>query len=315
MHRFSFDHVLRDLSMRQLRAVAAVGQTGSLAGASKLLHVTAPAVSRQLRLAEEAAGVPLFDRIRRRLVPTAAGRMVVTAYARVESALLDCAADLRALRDGLEGRVAVGVVATAKYFMPHLLAAFRQKHPGIQLDIHVGTRGSILEELESYTHDVTIMGRPPEGMELVTQVMGEHPFVIIAAPSHRLVGRGPLTMADLASEQFLVRERASGTRILNENLFEQAGMSRVARMGIGSNETIKQGVMAGLGIAVLSAHTVAVEVAEGRIVVLPVAGLPVVRCWYLVRRADKQLSPSAQLLWDFAREEGARFLPELSPPA
>lgn len=311
MKTFSLSHRLADSGLRQLRAVAAVAGAGTLSGAAKRLHVTPPAVAQQLKLATEAAGLPLFERIDRKMVATEAGRIVLAAGVRVESALADSAAELLALRDGLAGRVSVGVISTAKYFMPHVLAAFRDLHPDIQLDIEVGNRGDIVEALEHYAYDVAVMGRPPQGLDLVTELIGEHPHVIIAPPGHPRAGDQVFSIAELASELFLVRETGSGTRSLNEHLFEEAGMGQVSRMQIGSNETIKQGVMAGLGVAFISGHTIAAEVAEGRLCVLPVRGLPVQRAWFIVRRADKRLFPAGELLWDFVEAEAAASMPEL----
>lgn len=309
MQSFSLHHIFTDLSMRQLRAVAAVAEAGTLAGAAKLLHVTPPAVAQQLHLVEDAAGLPLFDRIEGRMVATEAAQKLLVARTRVESAIADCAAEVSALCDGLGGRVSIGVISTAKYFAPHVLAAFVERHPDIKLQIEVGNRGDVIAALESYAYDMTIMGRPPDDLELVTERIADHPHVVIASPSHPLVGRKKLTFADLASEVFLVRERGSGTRMLVERLLDEAGVSSVERMQIGSNESMKQGVMAGLGIAFISADTIGAEVDSGRLCVLDVAGLPVMRSWFLVRPPDKHLFPAATALWEFIAREASEIVP------
>ncbi|MEM9694645.1 MAG: LysR family transcriptional regulator [Myxococcota bacterium] len=307
----SLRHIFTDVSLRQLRGVAAVAEAGTLAGAAKILHVTPPAIAQQLRIIEDCAGMPLFDRLDGRMVPTEAGREVLNAHARVESTLAACGAEVAALRDGLGGRVSVGVISTAKYFAPHILAGFLGQHPNIKLEIKVGDRDDIIEGIEDYGYDLIIMGRTPDQVVLESVEIGQHPHVVIAPPDHPLAAREKVTFAELKDELFLVRERFSGTRALVERLFEEAGIRNPRRMEIGSNETIKQGVMAGLGIAFISAHTIAAETTAGRLCILEVEGLPIMRQWFIVRRPDKELLPAAKLLWDFVEARGAEFLPRM----
>ena len=155
------------------------------------------------------------------------------------------------------------------------------------------------------------MGRPPETLEVERAIIGEHPHIIIASPDHRLARKPRVTMADLAQETFLVREEGSGTRILMESLFKGEGVEPIIGMEIGSNETIKQAVMADMGLAFISAHTTAAELADGRLVKLNVAGLPLIRQWFVVRRADKRLMPAANALWTFLSTEGRKYLPKI----
>jgi len=154
-----------------------------------------------------------------------------------------------------------------------------------------------------------VMGRPPADINVDVRQLGRHPHIIIAARGHWLARDSGLSLADLAHETFLTREPGSGTRMLMEGLFQKADLEPVIGMEMDSNETIKQAVIAGLGIAFISAHTVANELAEGRLVVLDVAGLPVVRQWYAIRRSDKVLLPPAQAMFDFVGSEGSNYLP------
>nr|WP_294520428.1 LysR family transcriptional regulator [uncultured Rhodopila sp.] len=300
-------------SLRQLRALGAITSTKSLSAAAAHLSVTPPAVTQQLNLLEDAlGGVPLFERTPTGARPTDAGREVLAALERVEAALSDCATAIQALRGMDGGRVAVGVISTAKYFAPFALAAFQRSYPNVKMRIVVGNRSEIIAALERFDLDIAIMGRPPEHFPIERAVVGDHPHVIIAAADHCLVQRKHIPLAEVAREGFLLREPGSGTRALLLALFAQPDLPIGPRMEIGSNETIKQAVMAGMGIALLSAHTIAAEVADGRLAVLDVEGLPIMRQWFVVRRSERRLLPAAQALWNHLVWSGADFLPRTS---
>lgn len=303
---------LSGITLKQLRALTAVIEEGSNAGAAGRLNVTPPAIALQLKIIEEEAGLPLLERTPDGLKPTAAGIEILTTTNNIESALADCSEALRALKQGEGGRVSVGVVSTAKYFAPRAFAAFARQHPNVDIDLFVGNRADIVSELERFHRDIVIMGRPPETIELVTKVIGAHPHIVIAPTDHRLVGKRGLKLAALTGEKWLVREYGSGTRLLMERLFEEAGGAPRIAMEIGSNETIKQAVMAGLGIAFLSAHTVALELKTRQLAALDVRGLPAMRSWFAVRRADKRLLPATELLWNYLTTRGRDFLPRVS---
>jgi LysR family transcriptional regulator for metE and metH len=304
----------RATSLRQLRALATTAEQGGISAAASVLGLTPPAVSQQLRLLESAlGGVPLLARGAEGLRPTSAGREVLAALSRIEAALADCAAGIDALRGLASGGVSVGAVSTAKYFAPFALAAFQRAHPGIEISVRVGNRQQIVALLEAFDLDIAITGYPPDRLKLERAVIGAHPHVIIAAPDHRLVRRRRIPLERLNAETFLLREPGSGTRDLMRRLFGTAMPPGRNAVELGSNETIKQAVMAGMGIALLSAHTVAAEVNDGRIAVLDVEGLPIVRQWFIVRRQDARVLPAAQALWKHFLNEGGKFLPALAP--
>lgn len=301
-------------SLRQLRALGALVEAGNIAGAADALALTPPAVSQQLRLLEEALGsVPLFERTPAGARPTEAGREALTALLRIEAALTDCAAAVDALRGLDGGRVSVGIVSTAKYFAPFALAAFQRQYPRVDLRVRVSNRADMVAAFESFELDLAIMGYPPDHLALERVVLGDHPHVIIAAPDHPLVGRGRIGLDEAAMQSFLLREPGSGTRDLVQRLFGVAEARGGRRIEIGSNETIKQAVMAAMGVALISAHTVAAEVADGRLVILDVEGLPVMRQWFLVRRTEKRPLPAAAALWAYLVEHGEGFLPRVGP--
>jgi DNA-binding transcriptional LysR family regulator len=304
------EDLIRSLTVKQLRALAAVADTGAVSAAARRLGVTPPAVTMQVQLLEAATELPLLDRSGDRFRPTDAGREVVEAVARIESAIRDCVAALEAMK-GLEGgRVSVAIVSTAKYFAPMALGAFARAHPKVELSLSVGNRAEVLSLLRGDRVDVAIMGRPPEEIDTVRTVIGDHPHIVVAPPDHPLVGRR-LEPGALAGHTFLMREQGSGTRALMERLFAEEGIKTKSGMEIGSNETIKQAVIAGLGLAFISAHTVAAEIADGRLVALDVAGLPIMRQWHVVRRAGKRLTPPAEAMNIFLSERGAEFLPHV----
>jgi molybdate transport repressor ModE-like protein len=306
-------HFRRDLTVRQLRALAAVHEMGSVTAAAKRLNLTQPAVTLQLRNLEALAGLPLVQRTGEGMRLTDAGREVMALTERIEAALIGCEQTLDMIAGRSGGRVSIGAVSTAKYFVPFVIAAFSKRHPKIDVILEVGNREDIRQALRGYDLDLAIMGQPPLDVAVEKRLLGEHPHAIVAAADHWLVKDAGLAVVDLTYETFITRERGSGTRMLMEQFFQASDLQPKIGMEMDSNETIKQAVIAGLGVAFISLHTVASELQDGRLVVLDVAGLPVMRQWYAVRRIDKELLPPAQAMLDFLGEEGFRYLPS-GPP-
>jgi len=263
---------------------------------------------------EKKAGLPLVERLGEGAIPTTAGEVLLRVAHRIEALLSECDQEITRLKGIKGGRVVAGVVSTAKYFAPKALAAFRQTHPEVELRLAVRNREETIAALRDLVLDLAIMGRPPENLDLESVVLGDHPNIIIAAGNHPLAGK-EVTIQGLADETFFIRELGSGTRMLMERLFREAGFSPNIGMEIGSNETIKQAVIAGLGIAFISAHTVACEIADGRLTALNVQGLPIVRKWYVVRLREKAVMPAAEAMWRFLASEGHLFLPQPSTKA
>jgi LysR family transcriptional regulator for metE and metH len=306
---------MRHVTLRQLRTFAEVVKAGSFAAASQALHLTPPAVTIQMRELEQRAGLPLVERTATGVVPTEAGREVLQAAQRIEVTLSECADALSALRGVEGGHVAIGVVSTAKYFAPAALGAFARAHPSVEVRLDVGNRAAIIAALAANTLDLALTGRPPEDLAVDKAVIGEHPHLVIAPPEHPLARRRRVPATALADQTFVVREPGSGTRGLMERFFTEAAITPRVGMEMNSNETIKQAVMAGLGIAFLSAHTVAVELADGRLVSLDVVGLPIVRQWFIVKLAKRRLLPAAAALRQFLIDEGRTFLPTVEAAA
>jgi DNA-binding transcriptional LysR family regulator len=306
---------MKDVTLRQLRFLTEVVRTGSLAAAANRLHLTAPAIAQQLRLLERSVGLALLERGPDGQRATEAGRLLVDASIRVDAELAVCAEALGALRSAAAGHVTLGVVSTAKYFAPFVLASFQRVRRDVRISLRIGNRDEVLSWLADFEIDLAVMGRPPAGLEVEQEVFGEHPYVVVASPVHPLAGQGDLPFERVAVEHFLVRERGSGTRLHLDALFTAAGAEIGTGMELTSNETIKQSVMAGLGIALISAHTVAAEVRDGRLVVLDVRGLPIRRHWLVVRMARRAISPATRALWDFVVAEAGAELPVLAGSA
>jgi LysR family transcriptional regulator, low CO2-responsive transcriptional regulator len=300
---------VRELTIRQLRALATVQETRSVTAAANQLHLTQPAVTLQLRNLQALAGLPLIQRTGDGMLLTDAGREVLTLCERVEVAIADCETSLEMIAGKTAGRISIGAVSTSKYFVPFAISGFSKLHPNIDIKLTIGNRQETIAALSGYEVDFAIMGRPPVGIDMDVHLIGDHPHVIIAPTTHRLARKSGLVLADLANETFLTRELGSGTRGLMEQLFETAGVRPNIGMAMSSNETIKQAVIAGLGIAFISAHTVATELDERRLVTLDVKGLPVVRQWFVLSRKDKVLMPPARAMLEFLSAKGAQFLP------
>lgn len=302
---------MKNVTLKQLRILAAVSKTGSMAAAARELNVTPPAITMQMQLLEQMIGLPVIERTGEKTAPTTAGEKILKASQRIQAILSECDQEIGQLKGIRGGRISVGVVSTAKYFAPRALAAFRDKHPGVEVRLLVSNRQETIRLLECLELDVAIMGRPPENLDLDSEVIGDHPHVIVGCGDHPLAFTD-LKIHDLSSENFFVRELGSGTRSLMERFFEESGFSPRIGMEIGSNETIKQAVKAGLGIAFISAHTVAPEIERKEVAVLHVAGLPITRQWFVVRLRDKKVMPAADAIWKFLATKGRNFLAE--PP-
>jgi LysR family transcriptional regulator, low CO2-responsive transcriptional regulator len=300
----------RDLTIRQLRALAAVQAAGSVTSAAGRLHLTQPAVTLQIRNLQQLAGLPLIQRTGDGMILTEAGRNVLALAERIEAALVDCEQSLDMIAGRSGGHVSIGAVSTAKYFVPFAIAAFSRRFPKIDVTLRIGNREDIREALRDYDLDIAIMGRPPADIQVEMRLLGKHPHVVIAPAGHALARKKRITSADLQDEVFITREVGSGTRMLMEGFFQTNGLKPKIGMEMDSNETIKQAVIAGLGIALISQHTVSHELSEGRLVALKLPGLPIVRQWHAIRRADKLLLPPAQAMLDFLGKEGSRYLPD-----
>lgn len=299
---------MQHVSLRMLRVFAAVARHLSVTAAARELHLTQPAVSMQVKELERICGAPLFERLGRGIQLTEAGRELAACAANVTESLRETEERLDALRGLKKGLLKLGAVSTAKYFAPALLAAFMASRPGVTVRFSVGNREETIRHLAENEIDLAIMGRPPGGIETLAEPFARHPLIIIAAPSHPLAGKRRLPLKKLEGERFLIREEGSGTRASMEHVFAQAKLSYQVSMEMSSNETIKQAVSAGMGISFISKHTVGLELRAGKLVALDVAGLPVMRDWFVIHLRAKKLSPIAAAFKQFLLTGGAAII-------
>jgi DNA-binding transcriptional LysR family regulator len=299
---------MKNVTLRQLKIFESVARHLSFSRAAEELHLTQPAVSMQVQALEEQAGLPLTEQSGKKVRLTAAGEEVARQARRIAEQLREAGEALAALKGVEGGRLKIGVVSTAKYFAPALLAEFRRRHPGVELQLMVNNRGAVVRNLADNDIDLAIMGTPPTEFDTVAKVFAEHPLVFVAAPGHRLANKKRVDPAQLATETLLIREPGSGTRGALERFLAEHGVAAGALMELGSNETCKQAAMAGLGISFLSEHTIGLERSVGRLVRLNVTGTPVKRQWRLVYRTDKRLMPAALAFVEFMNREGSRLI-------
>lgn len=304
---------MKNITLRHLRTVAAIVETGKIINAANVLGLTGPAVTLQLKQAEEDAGITLFERSGTGMRPTDAGLAFVEAAFSIEERLRALKEQIDAIKGVKKGHLIVGAVSTAKYFAPQIIAGFKREFRDIELKLVVGNRAETVAKLKEHALDLALMGSPPAGMPVQAAAFGDHPLLIVAAPGHPLAKVRDIPKARIAQEHFIVRETGSGTRTSFERfLGEIPGRLEDPGTEMDSNETIKQAVMAGLGVAFISAHTVAYEVAEGRLEVLDVVGLPIRRQWFWVTRRDRVVTPALAAFQEFLSKRGATFLPVLS---
>jgi len=280
----------RRLTLHQLAIFAVLARHQNMTRAAAELHMTTPALSIQVKQMAESIGVPLHEQIGRRLYLTEAGRRVEAAARDVLQRLDELGTELAEL-EGLErGSLKLAIITTAKYFVPRLLGEFCRLHPGIEVALEVSNRDQCLARLRQNLDDLTIMGQVPEGLGVEAVPFMDNPLVVIAPADHPLAGRKRIEPKRLAGEPFIMREQGSGTRRVTEQFFEQHGISVKTRMTLGSNEAVKQAVAGGLGLAVLSQHTLTLDESSGAFAVLDVKGFPLLRKWYAVYLKGKRVS-------------------------
>jgi DNA-binding transcriptional LysR family regulator len=299
---------MRNVTLRQMRVFAVLARNLSFTRAARELHLTQPAVSQQVKLLEAEIGLPLFEQIGRKVQLTAAGTELLHYANQMLDLVREAGEALAAMRGLKRGVLKLGAVSTAKYFAPSLLAAFTPDYPEVRIKFSVGNREEIVKQLGANDIDLVIMGRPPRELDTIAEPFAQHPLVIIAAPDHPLARKRRIQLRELASENFLIREDGSGTRASLEHVFRDHGCTYRASMEMSSNETIKQAVMAGLGVSFISMHTLGLELKTRKLVMLDVVGLPLVRDWYVIHLREKRLSPIAAAFRAFLLERGAAII-------
>ncbi len=301
---------MKNITLRQLRVFSAAARHLHFGKAAQEMHLTPPAVSIQIRELEAQVGLPLFERQGKSVSLTLSGEYFLVYARKVLGTLKDAEDAMARLRGIKAGRLTIGMVSTAQYFVPRLLARFHEQYPHLDVRLFVGNRAQLIDHLQNSELDLAIMGRPPKEMDTRAEPFAAHPLGVVAPPDHPLARGGPHRAEALAQFNFIVREPGSGTRATFEEYLRQHRVDLQSFTEMQSNESIKQAVMAGMGISFLSLHTVGLELRDGLLVVPRVEGMPVLRRWHAVNSLAKLLSPAAETFRYFILEHGEAFLAE-----
>ena len=291
------------LTFRQLQVFESVARQQSFTRAAQELHLSQPAVSMQIKQLEDAVGLPLVEQLGKQVQTTEAGDVMLQLSRRIHGELREAEETIEELKGVESGRLRIAVATTVNDFAARLLSRFCNQYPGVRVSLDVTNRQAVLSRLEENSVDIVLMGQPPGGLDVEAKAFMDNPLIVIAPPNHPLAGRRRVPLSALARETFLIREPGSGTRSAMERFFTEKGIAPRISVEMASNEAIKQSVEAGLGLGVVSNHTVELECDAGRLKVLSVQSFPIKRKWYVVHRRGKRLSAAASAFRDFVLDE------------
>jgi DNA-binding transcriptional LysR family regulator len=300
---------MKNATLRQLTVFETVAQHLHFTRAAQALGTTQPSVSMQIKQLEDNLGVALFEQIGKRIYLTEAGRELERYCREISRQLAAAETVLDRLKGIRGGLLRLAIAPAAKYFVSRLLAEFVRRHPGVTVDLRIDDRAAMLEQLEANERDMVVMTSPPPDSALVAEPFLADPLVAIAAPGHALAGERALPPWRLAQEPFLMREPGSETRRTVEDFFARQGFALAVVMAVNSNEAIKQGVQAGLGVAIVPAQSVLLERELGRLAILDIASMPLQCSWELVHREGKRFSCVAESFRSFVLCEARRHVP------
>ena len=292
------------ITMRQLQVFESVARHLSFTRAAEELHLTQPAVSMQVKQLESMIELPLFEQMGKKVHLTEAGHAMVRHSRTMMSHLSEIERDINSLKGVEGGQLKICIASTVNYFATRLLSRFCEKYKKVHISLEVINREELIRRLEANEPDLVLMGQPPEELDVEATAFMDNPLILIANPQHPLAGESKIKIGRLSEETFVMREPGSGTRSAMMRLFDEHGVKPKEGIQLSSNETIKQSVEAGLGLAVVSAHTVDLELKAGRLVSLDVEHFPILRQWYICYRRGKRLSTTAQVFLEFVIEEG-----------
>lgn len=284
-----------NISFRQLRLVLALAETGSVSGAARMMHVTQPTASMQLKDVADAIGLPIYEVVGRRVYMTEVGNELARTARAVAVEWDSFEQRVAALKGYTRGKLRVALVSTAKYFVPRLLGSFCKRYPEIDVSLEVLNRDAVVARLRNNLDDLYVMSVPPKDLDLVDEVFMANPLVVICASNNPLAKQKSLSLSELSGQRFILREEGSGTRMAVDNSFKKLKFRPDLRLELGSNEAIKESVAGGLGISVISSHALHGNAKEHGVSVLNVAGFPVASHWHVVHPKGKKLSPIASI--------------------
>ncbi len=295
------------ISFRQIQIFQTVAQTENFTRAAELLHMTQPAISMQVKQLEDNVGLSLFERQGKRIVMTAAGRAMHSYAGEIMAKYQGLVETLEEHKNVHQGYIKVSAANTSIYFITQMLADFSRQNEGITVSLNITNRKTLVEQLQNYEADLVVMGEPPANLDLHYQRLMCNPLVLIAPAGHPLAGRENIPVADIIGEKFVVREQGSGTRAAIERFFAEHGHAFSSTLEMGSNESIKYSVIAGLGLGVVSLHSIRLELETDSLTLLDVEGFPLQRYWHIVTREGKWLSPAAQAFKEYVIAQAAGY--------
>lgn len=301
---------MKHTTLHQLKVFEAAARHGSFTRAAEELFLTQPTVSMQVKQLAKAVGLPLFEQIGKRLYLTDAGRELLATCREIFDRLAQFEMTVANLKGVKAGQLRLAVITTAKYVVPRLLGPFCQLYPGIDVSLQVTNHEIIMERFSQNLDDLYIISQSPDNFDAIMHPFLENPLVVLAPSNHRLAFQKNIPLESLAGEPFIMREPGSGTRQAVQKLFDKHEISVKVKLELGSNEAIKQAIAGGLGISVLSRHTMALEAKNSQLTILNVEGFPIERYWYVVYPSGKQLSVVARTFFDYLLNEGKQVLEE-----
>ena len=302
---------MKNLTLRQIRIFLSAAKHLSFTRAAEELHISAPAISLQIKEMEDDIGVSLFTRENRKVALTSAGEYFLLYARRVSSTLNEANTMMERFRGTQFRHLKIGVVSTAKYFVPQMLVEFKKDLPNLQIKIEVRNRQQLVELLRDGEIDIAIMGLPPKEIDTRVESFANHPHVFIANPSNPLVNKINIPPDALTQFEMISREPGSGTRAIMEKYFAEHGIAPIVSMEMSSNETIKQAVMANLGISFVSLHTIGSELANKQIAILDIQDTPIIRTWHVVALTKRNASQAAEAFRYFVLEKGGEILTKM----
>ena len=298
-----------NITFRQLRLFLALAETGSVSGAAKLMHVTQPTASMQLKDITESVGLPLYEVVSKKIYLTDMGKELATTARAIAQSWDSFEQNADAVKGLSRGKLKVAVVSTAKYFMPRLVGSFCQKYPEIDVSLEILNRDGVVQRLRDNMDDIYIMSKPPSDLDLSDEAFMPNPIVVIASTMDPLVKRVAVPLNELSKKRFILREKGSGTRMAGDQFFSKKKFRADIRLELGSNEALKESVAGGLGLGLVSKHALHGLMKEHGVGIVDVEGFPLPSAWHIVHPASKKLSPLAlafkqHLLEEISRRKG-----------
>ena len=295
-----------NITFRQLRLFLALAETGSVSSAAKLMHVTQPTASMQLKDITESVGLPLYEVVSKKIYLTDMGRELATTARAIAQSWDSFEQNADAVKGLSRGKLKVAVVSTAKYFMPRLVGRFCQKYPEIDVSLEILNRDGVVQRLRDNMDDIYIMSKPPSDLDLSEEAFMPNPIVLIASTSNPLVKRNAVPLSELTKSRFILREKGSGTRMTGDQFFSKKKFRADVRLELGSNEALKESVAGGLGLGLVSKHALHGLLKEHGVSIVDVEGFPLPSAWHIVHPASKRLSPLALAFKQHLLEEISR---------